>query len=338
MTEPEPIAPEALVAFLEAMGIAGNDSRAWPIFYQHALQKMIALRASGRRLVHYTSAEVATHIFRGRAVWMRKSSTMNDFKEIEYGMECLAGVWNDLPGAAFRDLLNELFSGLADEVTKLFNAWLPHFRTETYLTCLSEHLDEEDNIGRLSMWRAYGGNAGVALVLNNSVFTNPMDALGAYTTPVAYLSPAAFDDEFARVFNAMHQNRDVLSAFGRDRLRDHCFQLLKMAVLATKHPGFHEEREWRVIYSPTQTPSPHLAQSLEVVRGTPQRVYKLPLRDDPAAGVVGLEPAVLLDRLIVGPTSYPEETVQAFVELLTSAGVENAQTKVVRSDIPLRQW
>lgn len=70
----------------------------------------------------------------------------------------------------------------------------------------------------------------------------------------------------------------------------YCFDVLKHAVLATKHPGFHEEREWRVIYSPAQQLSRHLSASLEIVRGIPQRIYKLPLVDKPEAGIIGLAP------------------------------------------------
>ena len=57
-------------------------------------------------------------------------------------------------------------------------------RTDTYLTCVSEHKAEEDTLGRLSMWRAYyGGTNGVALVMDIAAFQapGPSDVLNIYT-------------------------------------------------------------------------------------------------------------------------------------------------------------
>ncbi|MES2415340.1 MAG: hypothetical protein V4614_16185 [Pseudomonadota bacterium] len=44
---------------------------------------------------HYTSAPVAASIISNQEVWLRNTRTMNDFSEIEYGMECLRHAWKD---------------------------------------------------------------------------------------------------------------------------------------------------------------------------------------------------------------------------------------------------
>lgn len=266
---------------------------------------------------------------------MRKTSTMNDFKEIEYGMECLNATWSGVAGAQLQQLLDQVFPGLSKRLVDVFNSWLPHFRSETYLVCLSEHLDVEDNIGRLSMWRAYGGDNGVALVLRNTAFTSAGGDLGASTSPVAYMSVREFEDEFAKLYNSLNGQRNYLAELGEERLLATCFQALRMAVLCTKHPGFSEELEWRVIHSPTQQPSEQLRESIEVVRGVPQKVFRIPLEVMPNG--LDLSPDALIDRVIIGPTSHPLAMAQAFVTLLGEAGVSEPHTKVWLSDIPLRQ-
>jgi hypothetical protein len=46
------------------------------------------------------------------------------------------------------------------------------FLTGTYLACLSEHQDEDEH-GRLPMWRAYGATTGIALVINAAPVIGP---------------------------------------------------------------------------------------------------------------------------------------------------------------------
>lgn len=104
-----------------------------------------------------------------------------------------------------------------------------------------------------------------------------------------------------------------------------------------KHPGFHEEREWRVIYSPRFERSERLVADIQIIHGAPQRIFKIPLKDFPEEGFVGAEIPSFVERVIIGPTQYPVAIRDAIVGLLDEAGVENAEGKVWTSDIPLRQ-
>jgi hypothetical protein len=62
------------------------------------------------------------------------------------------------------------------------------------------------------------------------------------------------------------------------------FSAFRYAVVSTKHPGFHEELQWRVIHSPAFEPSTRLIHAVESIRGVPQSVYKIPLHDIPQEG------------------------------------------------------
>lgn len=265
---------------------------------------------------------------------MRNTAAMNDYLEVEHGFECLNASYKAAP---FNIAINACFPGLADEVRNFFNSWLPSIRRDTYITCVSEHLATEDQHGRLSMWRAYGGQTGVALVLNGAVMFSKSNVLNIFSSPVAYLSPNAFAAQFEQIAKNMESEVDYVKSLGREAVKQIVFNMLRFAVLCTKHPGFHEEREWRVVASPAMHPTPHVTLTVEVVRGTPQTVVKLGLQNHPVQGLVGLAMPELLNRIIIGPCQFPEIIRSAFHRLLEEVGVAEAEKKIIVSDIPLRQ-
>jgi hypothetical protein len=239
-------------------------------------------------------------------------------------------------GKKLQAFLDETFPGLKTELIKLFDGWFPHWENDTYLCCISEHRDDEDDFGRLSMWRAYGGTSGVAVVLNSGVFVRGSDALSAYTSPVAYLSVRQFGDEFAKVVQSIEAEKEFLKALGPEAMKTHLFQLFRFAVLCTKHPAFYEEQEWRVIFQPKYAPSTRLKKAVVSIRGIPQTIYKIPLVDVPDEGFYGAEIPDLVNRIIIGPTEYPVAVKDAFVALLEGAGASDAASRVFYSAIPLR--
>lgn len=317
--------------------VSAEQERFVRIFHPHNLEQFARAQRDGIRFVHYTNAAAARDILRTGEVWMRKSSCMNDYMEVEYGLQQLFGVYRDTDaGKRFRAALNHLFDGVTTDIENLFNSWTLHLRFDTYLTCISEHMGSEDTFGRLSMWRAYGEATGVALVLNNSVFLDPAIRLAAYSSPVAYLDRSGFEAEFLQIARNIEREADFLKSKARQEITERVFNMLRFAALCTKHPGFSEEREWRVIHCPGLEPSPYLARTIELVRGVPQPVCKIPLKNIPEAGFKG-DIASLLNRVIIGPTQYPQALAEAFIQLLSDAEVEGAAEKVLVSDIPLRR-
>lgn len=307
------------------------------VFTPYADERTSAVKANGGRFVYYTTADVAASILEKQEIWMRNALAMNDFMEISYGFECLNAAYKAEPGTLLKTVLDSCFPGISSEVETYFNTWLPHIRGDTYLTCLSEHRSDEDFHGRLSMWRAYGGSAGVALVLNGAVMFGTSNVLGAYSSPVLYASRDLFAKEFARVAEGIKAESDYVKSLGRDFVRNAIFSMLRFAVLCTKHPGFHEELEWRVVASPTMILSPRHIPTVETIRGVPQIVIKLKLENAPDQGLVGLEVPELVNRIIIGPCDFPAVVFQALRKLLSDLKVPNPETKIVVSDIPLRQ-
>jgi hypothetical protein len=106
--------------------------------------------------------------------------------------------------------------GLSPEIEKLFDDWTGHRKFDTYLACFSEHKESEDTFGRLSMWRAYGGTTGVALVMKNEPFqsTTISDVLKIYGSPVAYFDESRHMKAFSEVVDNIESNARRVFCFG----------------------------------------------------------------------------------------------------------------------------
>lgn len=319
------------------MELSQDDLRQYATFHPFAFEKYMRMHGPNAKFVHYCSAEAAFHIIKSNRMRLRNAAVMNDFMEIEHGTACLAHAWHSDVGERFRSVVDEIFPGVTDELAKFIDGWSPHFRADTFITCLSEHDSAEDDLGRLSMWRAYGGTAGVAVVLNPGVFLRPSDALPAFTSPVAYLSEESFKTEFAKVTDNIQTNAEFLRDGGRDSLFSNLFHTFRLAMLCTKHPGFAEEREWRIVYAPSLNKSDRIRPSVELIRGVPQIVHSIPFQNYPDEDFMGAELPDLVHRIIIGPTEFPQQLRVATISLLEDAGVQDAASKVVCSTIPLRQ-
>ena len=238
-----------------------EDERLARIFYPYSREQYARAASRGTRFVHYTKAAVAMRILQTKEMWMRKSSCMNDYLEVRYGIDRLYNTYNNTAtGNSFKAALNQIFPGITSDIEKLFNGWIPHFQTNTYFTCVSEHRDEEDAFGRLSMWRAYGQSTGVALVLNNAILLAPAPGLNIYSSPVAYMNNEDFEREVGRIVENINGEAEFVRSRGREEITNRVFNTLRYAAVCTKHPGFIEELEWRVIYCPTLEESSYLNQ------------------------------------------------------------------------------
>ena len=89
-------------------------------------------------------------------------------------------------------------------------------------------------------------------------------------------------------------------------------------------------------FTPSLQPPLDLVRAVEVCRGEPQVIYKLPLAARPGNGGASTALAELLEALIIGPSDNPRAVRDAFVELLGEAGVADAAARVRISDIPVR--
>lgn len=312
------------------------------LFMPYAMSKLETAKENDTKFVHYTSAFAATQIIQNEEVWLRNALVMNDFSEVQHGETCLAGSWKDEEvGGRLRTLLNELEAGLADSFANKFDAHTDERNVQSFLMSVSEHGNPEtaeDKYGRLSMWRAYGGDTNVALVFNNSPFFSEDVKLQAFSSPVLYADHDAFKEHFLQLVKGLEEEFDLLCKLGSETVIRYLYWAFHMASLSTKHPGFAEEREWRIIYSPTLFgQSALMKEDIETIGGVPQKVVKLPLKADTESGYTGFAIAEILEEVIVGPTETVWPIQESLAILLEQNGVPDAWERVRRSDIPLRR-
>jgi len=265
---------------------------------------------------------------------MRSCSTMNDYLEVKYGELLLHKAKESDSGKKLDQAVDACYKGLFVKAWDSFQRELPKLVNNTYLTCVTEHSKDEDDIGRLSMWRAYGGKTGIALVFKKNIFEKKTSDLGIYASPVAYLKKDQFCEEMGRVTENIQEYSDYI----KRNLSEHCVEeyLLEIfinAVICTKHPGFSEEKEWRIIHSLGQKQSHFIEKEIQNIKGVPQIIYKIPFYKN----ITGLALTDLIDRVIIGPCEFPDVTYQAICSVLSEAGMTSPEEIIKKSEIPLRQ-
>lgn len=297
------------------------------------------LRSGENRLVHYTSAENAMAIIKSKTFWLRNVRCMNDYSEVQHGIQMLLKVFGANENARRERLvsaLDQVAEGAARAGIADFDQWIPTLPDSTFIGCLSQW-DTGDEHGRLSMWRSYTAKgAGVALILNSDPFLAETDELKAYSLPVAYLTEDGLAAGVDRCLDMLEANLAQAEILSFEAIKYIVFWWLLTMAVSLKHPAFSEEREWRIIYLPDLWKSEIIEESVEVVSGVPQVIQKIPLKNDPNLGLVNADLDNLLHRLVIGPSDFPMVLFDAFATGLEKGGVTSAQDRIGVSFIPLR--
>lgn len=304
------------------------------VFFPFYWDRVDNLTSTSKRLVHYTSASAALSILQKKKIWMRNVSVMNDYQEVKYGAE----QFKNLRTSPQFDDFKAAFGDKADAFVKAFDfaiAQFPEWEQSTYISCLSEHENDEDELGRLSMWRGYGKGAGLAIVLRPNIFVSDFDVFHISTSPVEYMTHSDFKNGINRLIHNIKDAHDIIAVISGNDLQYRIENLIKFAVLSMKHPGFKEEKEWRIIADINEVSE--MNQAIIDVNGVPQRILMIPLSDKMEDGKDGFSINKNLDRIIIGPTPYPTVIKEAIVEELKKCNVEHPEKKVFVSDIPYRQ-
>lgn len=267
---------------------------------------------------YYTSAETALKIVHGESIFMRDARLLNDSTELSYGKYVLNEALSensylvDLIGSISHVGIENIRENLVDRYDSLSG-----LRGRTFLTSLTRHDLKTDSLGRLSMWRGYGAENGVALLIHSTVFSSDLDWRGIFSTPVKYHS---VDESRAYISRCLQRavsgdidwgsiDGDQFSNLLSDFFQDYC--------ISAKHPGFSEEREWRVYCVPERLESPWAKRKTCSISGVPQLVLDLNI-----AGPTGDLKEVLLGA-IIGPSPHQEVIAEALQNKLDKKGFPN---------------
>ena len=290
-------------------------------------------------LAHYTSIPVLEKILRDKEIWLSNPLFMNDLHEMRFGLNEGALIFDD------NDLLKEA-GGSSERALKLaqyFKFYFSKFDTEaafdTYIFCVSEH-DKDDRDGLLSMWRGYGSQGnGAAIVFNpanvtfipNSILTLAIVSYGTTEKRITELRDAL--KRWAQITASLEIPDSKL------HLASHAaFAFLRNYALTTKHSGFSEEREWRLIYLKDNDSEGLLRQSLGHHIGPRGVEPKLKLKIAPIAGVTSDDFSLdnLVHKIILGPSVSSPLAVQSVTRMLEGIGSSGYKDRIEASSIPLR--
>ncbi|MCK0068211.1 DUF2971 domain-containing protein [Kordiimonas laminariae] len=312
--------------------------KAYDVFFPKYKSKLPFFEKNEVKLAHYTSAGTAYEIIKNEEIWLRNTNYMNDHDEVNHGLKCLHNILSSTEVLNFfKDTLNSISPGIFNETTQRFDRMAPYLNQETYISCFSEHDPvSENDLGRLSMWRAYGGNSGVSIIFNTGPFFSESNSTKALSFLVDYEKTSSLKGHLLQTLHRLQEEREYFSSIPKERLIDTILMYLLSFPLAIKHPGFQEEKELRIVYNPAVLVSDKLIADTVTLDDIPQKIYKIPLKDYPEEGFIGATPKDIINRIIIGPSHHATSLKKTFIELLQNKGVENAETKVVCSDIPLR--
>jgi hypothetical protein len=180
------------------------------------------------------------------------------------------------------------------------------------------------------MWRGYGGNGrGAAVVLDMSKLTRIHDS-PLIVSKVFYGTAEERIDWFnkaaritAEVISRSNIPDQLLGTAGH-----YVFNRLKLFALFTKHHGFLEEQEWRIVYLRERDPNAFMKHMLHYSNGPRGVEPKLRLPVGPIEGVTqpDLSFEKIVHSIILGPsTASPlaHASVARMLDLIGKPGLKN---------------
>lgn len=216
------------------------------------LDTLQSLRDKRPLMAHYTSIKSLENIMKTGELWFSNPLVMNDLEEVRFGV---------LQGKFLFEQNRDLDSACGTtERTNKVRAYFQHYFQEfeqnhlfdTYVFCFSEH-DVTNADGLLSMWRGYGGlGKGAALIFSTDFIPPPQPESPILIGKVFYGTRKDRIDwlaeklkgwcEFVHGANVSDEQLWIVTRA--------LFELIKFFALLSKHNGFSEEREWRLVYLP----------------------------------------------------------------------------------------
>src|SRR5215471_10873522 len=87
------------------------------IFMPFALRRRDAVAQRNGRFVHYTTAESGLNIISSKTLWMRNTTCMSDYSEVQHGGRILEAFFaDDANKKAYAAALDGCYDGLATEI------------------------------------------------------------------------------------------------------------------------------------------------------------------------------------------------------------------------------
>jgi len=277
-------------------------------------------------LFHYTdTAGLLGILLEGPKLWASDVRFMNDAQELIYAQDAVVEGIRTMSSPTLREdhWAHELGKRAVQTFEKYKGLVLDDVAAANlgvYVVCFCESGD------LLSQWRGYGKNEGYVIEFRADSLQEGHQSIGAYPEatglfPVGY-GLGAVSDGVSRTVAAVE-----LFNLNHPGVKASYKALTVAAILATiKHPGFSEEREWRLI------------TAFQDIQGEGYGLHSIPTKFRQSS--VGLSPyielSVPMDSVVsirVGPGDRTEIREAAVSRLLKSV---KSNAVVLHSTIPFR--
>jgi hypothetical protein len=264
---------------------------------------------------------------------------MNDLQEMRFGLSLGSRLFSNTELLKRAGGTDARISILQHAFSRLFRSFDDEGAFDTYVFCLSEH-DRSNMDGLLSMWRGYGQHGdGAALVFDTANLT----MVPSSPLLIAKVSYGSNEDRSKQLEELLNQwagiSEQVALPDEKLCLAARCaFSAIKAFALTTKHRGFSEEAEWRVIYYPERDSTGALKQFLGYHIGERGIEPKLRYPIGPIQNVSAPDMALdrLLNKIILGPSISSLLAKRGFQRMLESIKKPNLIERLHTSGIPLR--
>lgn len=290
-------------------------------------------------LAHYTSLQNLENILSNEELWLSNPLNMNDWEEVRFGVNNghnLVHLHKDLKRALDTEDRRRAFYQALDNA---YTVYANQHVLDLYIMCFSLH-SPSDVDGRLSMWRGYGNaGKGAAIIFDTSKVTiqevSPL-ALG----PVIYATQKQriehIQNKISQTANFINENAipdDYVAA-----LANALFQRICLYAVFSKHIGFEEEKEWRLVYLKDRDPERQLSRFLGYFNGSEGIQSKLKLPTKPIDGAISDDFVLssIVHSIIVGPTSSSPLTMHSIERMLEDVGKPELKSTLRMSTIPFR--
>lgn len=277
-----------------------NDELLESIFFQYDLEnRNLLVNNADIDLAYYTSLEVLHYILTDGKIWLRNINCMNDYTEVLWSKNLIfnsIGTFGRLEKLAsffkifdadidWKDRLNKLIVDMP--ISMMYNAYITSFTVQRKM----------NDYGRLSMWRGYGRHVGGLLVFDKNKILQ-RDIEGIWLSKVGYFNQKKFDEQIDKIIFTFQKDIDKLRErkISAENIWDVFQRAIIFSLISVKHPGFEEEKEWRLIcFNNMSHDSNYISSETKVVNGIPQKIFMLNIKK--------ILPDIL-QKVIVGPTQY----------------------------------
>ncbi|CAL60333.2 conserved hypothetical protein [Herminiimonas arsenicoxydans] len=292
-------------------------------------------------LAHYTSISTLECIMKNDEIWLGNPLLMNDRQELRFGIIEAAKSFRLHDGIKEACGGDDRYKNLLSTFERKLEITSNEDSFDTYVMCFSEHSkDNKKSDGLLSMWRGYGANGNGAAIVFDTGKINPSETSPLILSDVTYASTEDrltwIDeklDEFALLLKTSEISEDMFY------VPIHLLiERFKLFALFTKHDGFEEEKEWRLVYLKDRDRDGKLSDMLDYFLGSNGIEPKLKLKIRPIDGVIegSISLENIVKEIILGPSISNILTLMTVKRMLTKVSKPELANRVVMSSTPFR--